>query len=480
MSHDLVTLGAVAVHRLLARGEVTSAELVEAAAKRIAMVEPAVNALPTLSLERARAQAEAADQARRAGRATLLGGLPIVVKDNNDVAGVRTTSGTPIFRDRVAEVSDRTVARLEANGAIVLGKSNLSELGGAQTTNAVHGATRNPYDTRLTCGGSSGGAAVALATGEAWLAHGNDLGGSLRIPAAFCNVTGLRPTPGRVPRKRLANPFDTMAVEGPMARDVADLALMFDAMVGYDPGDLLTSPGSEPPFRDAAAAPLRPERLAVSVDLGALPIAAEIRAAMAGLTDVFARAGVAITHASPDVTGTMDAFLALRGASFLSAWDPFLPAQHALFPPPVMEDIERGRHQAGVALAAAERTRADLYRRTIDFLDTHRFLVCPATQAMPFDIGTLYLHELEGRSLSTYIDWIAITAIWSLTGCPAIAIPIGFSQNGLPIGIQILAHPRREADLFQLAAWIERELALPCAPINPRPTAQPHGGDCVR
>ena len=192
--------------------------------------------MPTLCLERARAQAQAADRARQARQKTLLGGLPIVVKDNNDVGGVRTTGGTPIFKTRIAEVSDRTVAILESNGAIVLGKSNLSELGGAQTTNAVHGTTRNPYDTRLTCGGSSGGAAVALATGEAWLAHGNDLGGSLRIPAAFCNVTGLRPTPGRVPRKRLANPFDTMAVEGPMARDVADLALMFDAMVGLRSG----------------------------------------------------------------------------------------------------------------------------------------------------------------------------------------------------------------------------------------------------
>ena len=253
MSEDLIKLGAVAAHRLLVSGELTSVELVDAAARRIATVEPAVNALPTLCLERARAQAQSADRARRAGQQTLLAGLPIVVKDNNDVGGVRTTGGTPIFKTRIAEVSDRTIAKLESNGAIVLGKSNLSELGGAQTTNAVHGTTRNPYDISLTCGGSSGGAAVALATGEAWLAHGNDLGGSLRIPAAFCNVCGLRPTPGRVPRKRLANPFDTMAVEGPMARDVADLALMFDAMVGFDPGDPLTSPSSEAPFLDAAA-----------------------------------------------------------------------------------------------------------------------------------------------------------------------------------------------------------------------------------
>ena len=357
MSEGLIKLGALAAHRLLVSGELTSVELVDAAARRIAIVEPAVNALPTLCLERARAQAKSADRARRAGEKTLLGGLPIVVKDNNDVGGVRTTGGTPIFKTRIAEVSDRTIAKLESNGAIVLGKSNLSELGGAQTTNAVHGTTRNPYDTRLTCGGSSGGAAVALATGETWLAHGNDLGGSLRIPAAFCNVTGLRPTPGRVPRKRLANPFDTMAVEGPMARDVADLAFMFDAMVGFDPGDPLTSPNSEPPFLDAAASPHKPDRLAMSVDLGELPISDDIRIAMAELMRLFERAGITVATDLPDVAGAMDAFLALRGSSFLAAWDPFMAEHRSLFPKPVMEDIERGRHQSGVALAAAERYR---------------------------------------------------------------------------------------------------------------------------
>jgi amidase len=468
MSEELINLGARDVRRLLDNGDVTSVELVDAAARRIAIVEPQVNALPTLCLERARAQAQAADRARRAGQSSLLGGLPIVVKDNNDVGGVRTTSGTPIFKSRIAETSDRTIAKLEANGAVILGKSNLSELGGAQTTNAVHGTTRNPYDTRLTCGGSSGGAAVALATGEAWLAHGNDLGGSLRIPAAFCNVTGLRPTPGRVPRKRLANPFDTMMVEGPMARDVADLAFMFDAMTGFDPGDPLTSASNEAPFLDAARAPVRPDHLAVSVDLGELPICDDIRIAMANLGRRLERAGITVANGSPDVTGAMDAFLALRGSSFLASWDPFMAEHHGLFPPSVMEDIERGRQQPGAALAAAERYRADLFRRTIDFLDQHRFLICPAAQAMPFDVETLFPTELEGRKLSTYLDWISITAIWSMTGCPAIAIPIGFSGDGLPIGIQILAHPRREADLFQLAAWIERDMNLSGAPIDPR------------
>lgn len=468
MSTELTRLSAHAVRDLLLAGEVSSAELVEAAAARLAVIEPQLNAVPTLCLDRARRQAQAADKARHAGQPSLLGGLPIVVKDNNDVEGVRNTGGTSIFRDRISAESDRTVALMEANGAITLGKSNLSELGGAQTTNSVHGATRNPYDRRLTCGGSSGGAAVALATGEAWLAHGNDYGGSLRIPAAFCNITGLRPTPGRVPRKRLTDPFDTIAVEGPMARDVADLALFFDAMIGYDPGDILTAPTGEPPFLDAARTPRKPARVAISADLGLLPIEEPIRLALADLAATLDKAGVAVSHDAPDVTGAMDAFRVLRGEGFYATFEPLFETHRAAFPAPVLADLLRGRDQPGHAIVTANRYRSELYRRAVDFLDTHDFLICPATQAMPFAVETLFPTTVEGRPMQDYLDWISITAIWSLTGLPAIAIPIGFSREGLPIGVQILSHARREADLFRLAAWIERELALPKTPIDPR------------
>jgi amidase len=468
MSNELTQLGAVAVRALLDTGKVSSVELVRAAQERIALVEPSVNAIPTLCLDRALAQAEANDAARRQGSTSVLGGIPIVVKDNNDVAGVRNTGGTPIFGDRISDASDRTVALMERNGAVVLGKSNLSELGGAQTVNAVHGATRNPYDLRLTCGGSSGGAAVALATGEAWLAHGNDYGGSLRIPAAFCNVTGLRPTPGRVPRKRLSDPFDMIAVEGPMARDVADLALFFDAMVGYEPGDLLTTASDEPPFLDAARDPRRPARVAISADLGILPVAAPIRDALERLAQMLERAGVAVHRGAPAVEGAMDAFRVLRGEAFFAAWEPLFDSHRQLFPALVMSDLVRGRDQPGRAIVSANRQRSELYRRAVDFLDDHDFLICPAVQAMPFPVETLFPTEIEGRPMQDYLDWISITAIWSLTGLPAISIPIGFSTEGLPIGVQILSHGRREADLFRLAAWLEKELALPSAPIDPR------------
>lgn len=467
MSHDLITLSATAVRARLQSGEVTSVDLVEAAAARIAEVEPRVNAIPILCLDRALDQARAADAARRAGQDTILSGIPIVVKDNNDVAGVRNTGGTPIFRDRISLTSDRTVAMMEANGAVVLGKANLSELGGAQTTNAVHGTTLNPYDTRLTCGGSSGGSAVALATGEAWLAHGNDYGGSLRIPAAFCNVLGLRPTPGRIPRKRLTDPFDTIFVEGPMARSVDDLALLFDAMVGYDTGDFLTQPTVRPQFFAAARDPRKPARIALTPDLG-LPVEAPVRTAVEAFADTLGRSGVAIHRGFPATTGAMDAFRTLRGESFFATWEPLLDRHRDLFPAAVMGDILRGRDQPGRAIAAANRVRTDFYRRAVDFLDQHDFLVCPATQAMPFPADRLVPGDIDGQPMQDYLGWIAITAIWSLSGLPAISVPIGFSPEGLPIGVQILSHGGREADLIRLAAWIERELGLPTAPIDPR------------
>ena len=287
MSEGFIELGALAAHRLLVSGELTSVELVDAAARRIAAVEPAVNALPTLCLERARAQAQSADRARRAGEKTLLGGLPIVVKDNNDVGGVRTTGGSrfsrrgsPRFRTAPSRNSYSTALSCSANpicrnSAAPRRPTPCTAPRGIPTTPVSHAADRRAarrWPLPLARRGSRTAMISAAAYG---------------FPAAFCNVTGLRPTPGRVPRKRLANPFDTMAVEGPMARDVADLAFMFDAMVGFDPGHPLTSPNSEPPFLDAAASPHKPDRLAMSVDLGELPISDDIRIAMAALMRLF-------------------------------------------------------------------------------------------------------------------------------------------------------------------------------------------------
>lgn len=463
MSDDLIRLSAFAVHNLLRKGDVAPADLVEASIQRIEAVDGQLNAVPIRCFDRAREQARQIDPA-----GSLLGGIPLVVKDNADVGGIRTTGGTPIFADRVAAQSDRTIALIERNGGIPVGKSNLSELGGANTTNAILGTTRNPWNTALTCGGSTGGSAVALATGQTWLGHGNDVGGSLRIPASFCGVTGLRPSLGRVPRRALLNPFDMVFVDGPMARDIRDLALFFDAMIGFDDADPVSAPSTDGPFLDHAQRPERPDRVAWSTDLGCLPVEDEVRALGAAFADILQKSGVAVHHGSPDFRGALPALLALRGAGYVATWAPFLEKHRALFTPDVMSDIDRGLNQSMLETGAAERYRADMYRRVIAFLSEHDLLITPSVTALPFPVEQRWLTEIAGQRQESYIDWIAITAITSLLGCPVLALPVGFTRSGLPFGVQIIGRPRSEAKMFRAAAWIEKLLALPPNIIDPR------------
>ena len=317
MSDDLCMLTAVEAVALLRSGRVSSRELVEAALRRIEQVDRQLNALPTVCAERAFGQADRAD------RDTTLAGLPIAVKDLNDVAGVRTTYGSPIYADHVPDRSDFMVERMEQRGAVVLAKSNTPEFGaGGNTFNEVFGETRNPWDTSRTCGGSSGGSAAALASGQVWLATGSDLGGSVRTPAGFCGVVGVRPSPGRVAAGPSPLPFETMSVEGPMARTVADAALMLDAMAGLDARDPLSLEAPARPFADAAAAPTLPLRVAYSPDLGVTPVAAEVRDACGRAVERLAAAGVEVDQVSPDLTGAPEAFQVLRGAGFVAGMEP--------------------------------------------------------------------------------------------------------------------------------------------------------------
>lgn len=466
-AHDeLIARSACAVADALQRGELRPADLVEASIARIDATDGAVNALPVRCYERARAQAKAIE-AR--AQHSVLGGIPIVVKDNNDVGGVGTSGGTPIFRERVPAVSDRTIAHLEANGAIPIAKANLSELGGANTTNRLFGPTRHPLDTRLSCGGSSGGSAVAVATGQVWLAHGNDVGGSLRIPPAFCGIAGLRPTPGRVARKVLSDPFDTVFVDGPIARGIEDLALMFDAMVGFDAGDPLSAPSPEAPFRAAARAPQRPARIAFSTAFADFPVDDEIAAACERAVRRFAAAGLQVVNAAPDTRGALAAIKVLRGDAYAMNWEPMLKTHAGAFTADVQRDIDRGLTQDPQALRAARRYRIELARRTLAFLGEHDFLVCPAMQALPFPVEQPWVTRIGDIVLDDYIDWIGIDYVWSLVGCPVLAIPAGRTANGMPVGLQVMARPRAEAQLLAFGAWIEREFGGPAKPIDPIP-----------
>ncbi|HXM70203.1 MAG TPA: amidase family protein, partial [Thermoanaerobaculia bacterium] len=314
MSGELTGLSARQATALLQAGEVTPLELVEASLARIAAVEPLVNALPTLCPERARAAAKAL----RPG--SLLGGLPIAIKDLVEVAGVRTTRGSPLFANHVSQHSDILVERLERNGALVIAKSNTPEFGaGGNTFNEVFGRTLNPWNTALTCGGSSGGAAVALATGEVWLAQGSDLGGSLRTPASFCSVVGLRPSLGRVAAGPQTDPFDTLSVQGPMARNVGDLALMLDAMVGGDPADPLAFPAPAGSFTAHVDRARPPKRVAFTPDLGGFMVAGEVKDACARAARRFAALGVVVEEASPDLADAREIFQVLRALKFATA-----------------------------------------------------------------------------------------------------------------------------------------------------------------
>ncbi len=473
---DLVSLTAREAVSLLRKGAVSPLELIAAAEARIEAVEGRVNALPTLCLERARERARRL-MARPMEDRGLLAGLPLAIKDLVDVAGVRTTYGSPIYADHAPARSDILVETLEARGGIVIGKSNTPEFGaGANTFNEVFGRTRNPWDLRMTCGGSSGGSAVALATGEVWLASGSDLGGSLRTPASFCAVVGLRPSPGRVARGPAPLPFGTLSVEGPMARTVGDAALMLDALAGAHPADPLSLPAPGRPFLAAAEAPEAPRRVAFSRDLGVTPIDAEVAEICARAAARFADMGAAVEEAQPDFSDAVETFQTLRAAQFAAAMAPLLAAERDRLKPEIVWNIEKGLALDAEAIGRAMRARGALHRRMISFFETYDLLVCPAAAAPPFPVEQRYVTEIAGHRFDEgdYVAWLAITFALTLTACPVLALPAGFTAAGLPVGLQIVGPPRGEARalaagaLFEAATGIARAL-----PIAPRSRAEP-------
>ena len=454
MSAELVSLSARAAVSALRSGEVSSRDLVEASLRRIEERDGPLNALPTVCAERALGRASAAD-----GQSALAG-LPIAVKDLNDVAGVRTTYGSPIYGDHVPERSDIMVERLEERGAVVVAKSNTPEFGaGANTFNDVFGPTRNPWDTSRTCGGSSGGSAVALATRQVWLATGSDLGGSLRTPASFCSVVGLRPSPGRVARTA-EQPFDTLSVEGPMARDVADCALMLDAMAGAHPEDPLTLPAPAESFLAAALAPELPGRIAWSDDLGITPVAREVREVCRAAVDRLAAAGIAVAEAHPDLAAAPDVFQALRAAGYVAGTLPLYETDRERLKPEIRWNVELGLSQPPERVGWAERERGRMIHETAGFLREHAFLACPAACVAPFPVEQRWVTEVEGVRFENYVEPLRITSALTLTACPVIAIPCGFTAAGLPVGIQIAAPHHGEAALLSAAAAIEAVLGV--------------------
>ena len=454
---ELVRLTAREAVARLARREVSPLELIEAALARIAETDGALNALPTLCAERARAHAQRLTAAPPLEPPPwYLHGLPIAVKDMTEVSGVRTTYGSPIFADHVPERSGYEIERLEENGAVVLAKSNTPEFAaGAHTFNEVFGHTHNPWNPARTPGGSSGGSAVALAAGQVWLATGSDMGGSLRIPASFCGVVGIRPAPGRVaagPRRIVYQP---LTVAGPMARNVADLALMLDAQCGAHPDDPLSLPRPEVPFLDAVLQPAPPGRVAYSRDLGVVPVAAEVADICAAAVQSFAGLGATVEEACPDLTDAEDIFQTLRAAHFAADKAPLLESHRAQLKPEIVWNIEKGLALSADEIGRAERARAELFHRATAFFEDYDLLVSPAVLVPPYDGALRYVTEVEGTRFDNYVNWLALSFAITLTTCPAISVPCGLTESGLPVGLQIVGPPRGEAQVLAAGALFE-------------------------
>jgi amidase len=465
-----------AVARLKA-GEVSPMEMIDAAAERIEEVEPALNALPTLCLDRARDKAKAlmADKSSDQN-ANFLHGLPIAVKDLNNVEGVRTTMGSPIFADNISTQTDFMVQKLEENGALVVAKSNTPEFGaGANTFNEVFGRTCNPWGLQKNPGGSSGGSAVALASGEVWLATGSDLGGSLRIPAAYCSIVGLRPTPGRVANGPGLLPFAALGVEGPMARNVGDVALMLDAQSGPHFGDPLSIPAAIPgTFQNAVDNPVTPKRMGYSRDFDLVPVDDETANICAKAMQIFTDMGVDVDDQAPDLSTTFETFDVLRAAAYAAGKQPMLEQHRDKLKPEVIWNIEHGLELSAEDIGKAERQRGAMYASAATFFETHDLFASPCVITAPFDGEIRYLEEINGHKFDSYIDWLVLTFAVTLLGCPAISVPCGFTSEGLPVGLQIVGPPHSEARLLAASKLFEDAAGLnKLVPMNPKETASP-------
>ncbi len=470
MSSALIAQTACTIVERLKTGEVTPLDLLDALEERIAEIDPAVNALPTLAFDRARERA-AALMKKPVEERGRLAGLPVPIKDLTEVEGVRTTFGSRIYQDYVPEASDVLVETIEAEGGLIYAKSATPEFGaGANTFNDVFGATVNPWNTSRSAAGSSGGAAVSLATGMAWVAHGSDLGGSLRNPASFCGIVGMRPSPGRVAKSPGALVEGMLSVEGPLARTVEDLALMFDAMTREHPLDPVSLPRDGTSYLQAARTPMPIRTVAFSADLGITPVDPEVAEICRRAAYRFADLGVTVEDAHPDLSDAHSVFQTLRARNFAAAHVQKLRDHADMLKPEVIWNIEKGLALTLPQIVEAEARRVDIVKRAVKFFGKYDLLMTPATIVSPYPVEQRYVAECAGKTFESYIDWLAIAYSITLTTSPALSLPCGFTSEGLPVGLQIVAMPRGEAKLLSGARQLEILLDLNTSlPIDPRP-----------
>ncbi|MEO8477263.1 MAG: amidase [Actinomycetota bacterium] len=456
---ELCDLLATDLARMLREREVSAREVLEAHLRRIEAVNPSVNAIVTLVPERATARAAELDDAIAGGEP--LGprlGLPIAHKDLVATAGIRTTAGSPIFADAVPEVDDLLVERVRAAGAILLGKTNTPEFGaGSQTFNPVFGPTRNPRDLTKTSGGSSGGAAAALATGMIPIADGSDLGGSLRNPASFCGVVGFRPSPGRVPSWPTSNAWDDLAVDGPMGRTVEDAALLLSVLAGPDPRVPISLPESGSAFARPLDADLGAPVVAWAPGAGStMPFDPVVPAIVDASRHVFEALGCRTEEAFPDLTDAREIFFTLRAHGYAADLGELLADHRAQIKPTVVWNIEQGLRLTQDDLARAERLRTKLATRVAGFFQRYDYLVMPVSQVPPFDVDIEHPTEVAGVPMPTYLDWMESCWCITVTGGPAISVPCGVTADGLPVGVQIVGRRGHDLGVLRLAHAFER------------------------
>ena len=452
---ELIRKSACEILVLLQTGEISIEDTLDALQAQIEKVDSKVNALPTLCFERARERARQGDR-----KDSVLAGIPVAIKDLTDVAGVRTTYGSKLYENHVPEQSDIMVQRLEANGGIIYAKSNTPEFGtGGNTFNDVFGATRNPHDLTRSAGGSSGGAAAALASGSAWLAQGSDLGGSLRTPAAFCGVTSLRPSPGLVTTNPSMQPFNAYSQKGPMARSVADLALFADALAGPSSLAGLSRPHVIDEFRKAAGRIQRPLKIACSEDLGITRVSPEVAAVFNSAIAMLEREQIGIENTHPDLGMMEAAFDVPRALDYAQSFGADLDDTRDIFKPEVVWNIEKGLALGADEIRQSMDAQGQMFANASQFMQDYDLLVCPATILPAYPVEERYPGYSDGLEYSEYYRWLAICSAITATTLPVITLPCGKTESGLPVGLQLIGKAHGELELFAFASYLEQVFA---------------------
>ncbi|MBL0169678.1 MAG: amidase [Gemmatimonadaceae bacterium] len=453
---ELCDLTAVDLAARIRRKQVSARDVMAAHLARIDRVNPTINAIVTLVADRAMADAAKADEHQaRGGVLGPLHGLPVAHKDLVNTAGIRTTFGSPLYRDNVPTVDALIVQRVRAAGAITLGKTNTPEWGaGSNTFNAVFGDTLNPYNTAKTVGGSSGGAAAALRCGMVPIAGGSDTGGSLRNPAAFNNIVGFRPSLGRVPDDD--GSWSPLSTGGPMARTVADVALFLSCMVGHHNPDPLCLDETGATFRAPLARNVKGTRIAWYKNLGGIPFESEITRVVSTNRQTFLDLGCVVEEAEPDFTGVDEAFPILRHLSYHSRYAKQARENPTMFKDTVKWEISECERNSGADVARAAARQAQMYLDVSRFFDRYDYFVLPVTQVEPFDITTEYPTSVAGVPMPTYIDWMRSCWYVTFMASPCISVPGGFTASGLPVGLQIVGRPRNDFGLLQMAYAFEQ------------------------